>query len=56
MFVYRDNEEKKLRKGQIVQAYEEIMGRNDLSESDKQFMLNALTDVVATDAEDEMGK
>lgn len=54
--MYRSEEDKKIRKGQIVAAYQEIMNRQDLSEADKQFMLNSLADVVAADNADEMGQ
>ena len=52
--MYRSKEDKEIRKGQIVSAYQEIMNRKDLSEADRQFMLDSLTDVVAADKADEM--
>ena len=51
--MYRSKEDKEFRKGEIVEAYMEINARKDLSEADRNFMLNALTDVVAADKEDE---
>lgn len=52
--MYRSKEDKEFRKGEIVEAYMDINSRKDLSEADRNFMLNALTDVVAADKEDEM--
>jgi hypothetical protein len=56
--MYRSPEDKELRKGEVAKAYHDIMGREDLTEKDRQFMLEALMDVVAADNEDEdvMGK